>query len=270
MMVSPDCAAVLAAPSVRYGRSTRPRCAVPSLPLALSTHTVLPIFTAKADSTESGLPPGVAPSWTTTVFLVVSTVTSPSAPVKAACCAVVPRRSFTCLGIGISGLPVVEDNRCRQIAPVLALRERVQGSPVFRGRAADLHDPERTGRVESGGDDFATLAGNGFSEVITGAGQRDARQLAGPDETLLVTHQHRRAVNVLRVVIHAQRFHGGVKRGHRQQARAGVAFRLVEDGIAHQLAGQVKGAVELRGNDVLQANRVHVRISFAMPGLKPM
>ena len=48
---------------------------------------------------KAGLPPAVTPSWMTRQRLVVSTVTSPSAPVKAECWEVVPRRNRTCLGI---------------------------------------------------------------------------------------------------------------------------------------------------------------------------
>lgn len=51
---------------------------------------------------SNGFPPAVTPSWSTSTFFVVSNVTSPSAPVNVACCAVVPRRMRTCLGIVFS------------------------------------------------------------------------------------------------------------------------------------------------------------------------
>ena len=46
-----------------------------------------------ASSRIMGTPPTVLPSWTTAVFLVVSTVTSLEAPVKVLCWTVVPPRS---------------------------------------------------------------------------------------------------------------------------------------------------------------------------------
>jgi len=43
------------------------------------------------DSLDKGIPPAVDPSWITSVFLSVSTVTSAIAPVKIDVCAVLPR-----------------------------------------------------------------------------------------------------------------------------------------------------------------------------------
>ena len=61
---------------------------VPNLP-AMEAEDTFAISSA-----ATGCPPAVEPSCTTRVYLSVSTVTSPSAPVKLLCCEVVPRLSF--------------------------------------------------------------------------------------------------------------------------------------------------------------------------------
>ena len=48
-------------------------------------------FALNALSLAKGIPPAVDPSWTTTVFFVVSMVISATAPVNALVCVVLPR-----------------------------------------------------------------------------------------------------------------------------------------------------------------------------------
>ena len=50
-------------------------------------------------SLAKGIPPAVDPSWTTIVFLSVSTVSSAITPVKVDVCAVLPLRIWTCVDI---------------------------------------------------------------------------------------------------------------------------------------------------------------------------
>ena len=70
-----------------------------SLLASTCTTSETPTVPAVAGDLAIGNPPAVEPLCTTRESLSVSTVTSPSAPVKLLCCAVVPRLSFNNLAI---------------------------------------------------------------------------------------------------------------------------------------------------------------------------
>ena len=107
--VEPACAKTLAALALAKAASAvvlavlarvEPACAKTLAALALAKAAITLIeFADKEDSSANGIPPDVDPSWTTIVFLSVSTVISATAPVKVAVCAVLPLLHCICVAI---------------------------------------------------------------------------------------------------------------------------------------------------------------------------